>query len=139
MKPPREIHFRSEKGEIEAFVCQENLLEVTSKENVIDTVVTGDVINTNECVVMPEDDEETKALFDSHSNKQDSSKSPTTSSLDLNSDIFWTQNELHGKFSTWQLSFGRGQKKQISFVLARTGLCLPFEFLWHHSLEFLLG
>jgi hypothetical protein len=57
-------------------------------------MVTRDVLNPNESVIMSENDEETKTLFESHS-----TKTPTSSStLDLNSDIFWTQNELHGKF-----------------------------------------
>jgi hypothetical protein len=105
IKPPREIHFRSEKGEIEAFVCQENLLEdatttttsstTLSKENVLESMVK---ITQKDVIIMPDSEEESNPLFESHS-KQDVSKiTPVNSTIDLNSDIFWTQNELHGKF-----------------------------------------
>jgi hypothetical protein len=101
MKTPREIHLRSEKDEIEAFVCQENLLEdatttstTLSKENVLESMVK---ISEKEVIIIPDNEEQTNPLFESHSKQDVTKTTPVNSTLDLNSDIFWTQNELHGK------------------------------------------
>lgn len=108
-KLPREIHFKSDKGEIEAFVCrdaqEEDMksapLQGTSGDDSFKQQSLGDSISENGVIEDYLEEDSFGKLLRSANSAEIKSPSPKLkkNQLDLSPDFFMTSNEINGKLT----------------------------------------
>lgn len=129
---PHELHVKSNKDEILAYVFEENTDDSgnanqvqNASERTKDTVALNSVVKSI-CSTPPE-------TF--------ASKRPVTGSFSDLSENVWLQNEMNGNFNSKicflfkSYTFCYNWKYTITHFEARTRLVSAFQFKWHHSLS----